>query len=94
MGKLSPEERPAVGSLANVVKQEVQTSLEQRKQDLQRLQIEARIKAETIDVTMPGVSRPLGRVHPLNGCRRSRIRYLYRFGLYRGNRTPNRDRLL
>ena len=67
MGKLSPEERPAVGSLANVVKQEVQTSLEQRKQDLQRLQIEARIKAETIDVTMPGVSRPLGRVHPLNG---------------------------
>ena len=43
------------------------TSLEQRKQDLQRLQIEAQIEAETIDVTMPGVSRPLGRVHPLNG---------------------------
>lgn len=67
MGKLSPEERPRVGSLANVVKEEVQTTLEQRKQDLQRLQIEAQIKAETIDVTMPGVSRPLGRVHPLNG---------------------------
>ena len=67
MGKLSPDERPAVGSLANEVKQEVQTSLEQRKQDLQRLQIEAQIEAETIDVTMPGVSRPLGRVHPLNG---------------------------
>ena len=67
MGKLSPDERPAVGSLANVVKQEVQTSLEQRKQDLQRLQIEAQIEAEKIDVTMPGVSRPLGRVHPLNG---------------------------
>ncbi len=67
MGKLSPEERPAVGSLANVVKGEVQTSLEKRKQDLQQAQIEAQIKAETIDVTMPGVSRPLGRVHPLNG---------------------------
>ena len=67
MGKLSPNERPAVGSLANIVKQEVQTSLEQRKQELQQAQIEARIKAETIDVTMPGVSRPLGRVHPLNG---------------------------
>ena len=67
MGKLSPEERPAVGSLANVVKEEVQTSLEKRKQDLQQAQIEAQIKAETIDVTMPGVSRPLGRVHPLNG---------------------------
>ena len=67
MGKLSPEERPAVGSLANVVKEEVQTSLEKRKQDLQQAQIEAQIKAETIDVTMPGVSRPLGRIHPLNG---------------------------
>ena len=67
MGKLSPEERPAVGSQANVVKEEVQTKLEQRKQDLQQAQIEAQIKAESIDVTMPGVSRPLGRVHPLNG---------------------------
>ena len=67
MGKLSPEERPAVGSQANVVKSEVQNSLEQRKQDLQQAQIEAQIKAESLDVTMPGVSRPLGRVHPLNG---------------------------
>jgi phenylalanyl-tRNA synthetase alpha chain len=67
MGKLSPEERPAVGSQANVVKEEVQTSLEQRKHNLLQAQIEAQIKAESIDVTMPGVSRPLGRVHPLNG---------------------------
>ena len=67
MGKLSPEERPAVGSLANVVKEEVQTSLEQRKQALQQAKIEAQIKAETLDVTMPGVNRPLGRIHPLNG---------------------------
>jgi phenylalanyl-tRNA synthetase alpha chain len=67
MGKLSPEERPAVGSQANVVKEEVQTSLEQRKHNLLQAQIEAQIQAESIDVTMPGVSRPLGRVHPLNG---------------------------
>ena len=67
MGKLSPEERPGVGSQANVVKEEVQTNLEQRKQALQQAKIEAQIQAETIDVTMPGVSRPLGRVHPLNG---------------------------
>ena len=67
MGKLTPEERPTVGSQANVVKEEVQTSLEQRKQALQTAQIEAQIIAETLDVTMPGVYRPLGRVHPLNG---------------------------
>jgi len=67
MGKLSAQERPAVGSQANVVKEEVQTKLEQRKQDLQQAKIEAQIKAEALDVTMPGVNRPLGRVHPLNG---------------------------
>jgi phenylalanyl-tRNA synthetase alpha chain len=67
MGKLSPEERPVVGSQANVVKEEVQTSLEQRKHNLLQAQVEAQIKAESLDVTMPGVSRPLGRVHPLNG---------------------------
>jgi phenylalanyl-tRNA synthetase alpha chain len=67
MGKLSPEERPTVGSQANVVKEEVQTSLEQRKHNLLQAQIEAQIKAESLDVTMPGVSRPLGRIHPLNG---------------------------
>jgi phenylalanyl-tRNA synthetase alpha chain len=67
MGKLTPEERPAVGSQANVVKEEVQSSLEQRKQTLQQAEIEAKIQVETLDVTMPGVYRPLGRVHPLNG---------------------------
>ena len=67
MGKLSPKERPAVGSQANVVKEDIQASLEKQKQQLQQAEIEAKIKAETLDVTMPGVGRPLGRIHPLNG---------------------------
>ena len=67
MGKLSPKERPVVGAEANVVKEAIQTSLDQQKQSLQQAQVEAQIKAETLDVTMPGQSRPLGRVHPLNG---------------------------
>ena len=67
MGKLSPEERPRIGSLANEVKEELQSNLENQKQALQKAAIEAKLKAETLDVTMPGVSRPLGHVHPLNG---------------------------
>jgi phenylalanyl-tRNA synthetase alpha chain len=67
MGKLSPEERPTVGSQANVVKEGIQSSLDARKQELQQAAIEAKIKSETLDVTMPGVGRPLGRIHPLNG---------------------------
>ena len=67
MGKLSPEERPRVGSLANEVKEDLQSNLEKQKQALQKAEIEAKLKAEALDVTMPGVSRPLGHIHPLNG---------------------------
>jgi phenylalanyl-tRNA synthetase alpha chain len=65
MGKLCPEERPHIGSLANEIKQELQNNLEKQQLQLQQQQIQAQLAAETLDVTMPGVSRPLGRLHPL-----------------------------
>ena len=66
MGKLSAEERPVVGAIANTVKEAVQKDLEQRRSDLQADLIALQLAAETIDVTMPAVYSPLGRVHPLN----------------------------
>ncbi|NJL02178.1 MAG: phenylalanine--tRNA ligase subunit alpha [Spirulinaceae cyanobacterium SM2_1_0] len=66
MGKLSAEERPRVGEAANKVKEALQTSLEQARERLETAEVGAQLAAETLDVTMPGVSRPLGRVHPLN----------------------------
>lgn len=66
MGKLSPQERPLVGALANEVKETLQANLDNRHQALQQAQIEERLQAETLDVTMPGVSRPLGHIHPIN----------------------------
>jgi phenylalanyl-tRNA synthetase alpha chain len=66
MGKLSAEERPRIGAIANEVKEAVQNQLEERKQNLQDAEIQAQLAAETLDVTMPGTYRPLGRIHPLN----------------------------
>jgi phenylalanyl-tRNA synthetase alpha chain len=66
MGKLSPQERPLVGALANEVKETLQANLDNRYQALQQAQIEEQLQAETLDVTMPGVSRPLGHIHPIN----------------------------
>ncbi|MEQ8755010.1 MAG: phenylalanine--tRNA ligase subunit alpha [Coleofasciculus sp. G1-WW12-02] len=66
MGKLSPEDRPRIGALANEVKEALQQSLDNKRQDLQAAQIQAQLAAETLDVTMPGVYRPQGRIHPLN----------------------------
>ncbi|QDZ40867.1 phenylalanine--tRNA ligase subunit alpha [Euhalothece natronophila Z-M001] len=67
MGKLSAEERPKIGSLANEIKEAITSAIEETHDNLQRSQLEAQLAAETLDVTMPGVMRPLGQVHPLNG---------------------------
>jgi phenylalanyl-tRNA synthetase alpha chain len=67
MGKLDPADRPRIGSLANEVKQALQTDLEDKRTGLQRAQLEAQLQRETLDVTQPGVFRPQGQVHPLNG---------------------------
>jgi phenylalanyl-tRNA synthetase alpha chain len=66
MGKLSAEERPAIGAAANVVKDAIQAQLDRAKTDFQTAQIQAQLAAETIDVTMPGVYYPQGRIHPIN----------------------------
>ncbi len=66
MGKLSAEERPKIGALANQAKTALQLHIEQRKTDLQTAQIEAQLAAETLDVTMPGAYKPQGRIHPIN----------------------------
>jgi phenylalanyl-tRNA synthetase alpha chain len=66
MGKLSPDDRPRIGALANEVKEALQQSLDNKRQALQAAQIQAQLAAETLDVTMPGVYKPQGRIHPLN----------------------------
>lgn len=69
MGKLSPEDRPRIGALANEVKEDLQNRLEMTKTHLESAAIAAQLEAETLDVTMPGSYRALGRQHPLNSTR-------------------------
>lgn len=66
MGKLDARDRPRIGSLANEIKEAIQGDLERRRTALQAARIQATLEAETLDVTMPGVYRPQGRIHPLN----------------------------
>ena len=67
MGKLPASDRPSVGAIANEVKEILQNQLDSKKAELQAAEIAAKLQAETIDVTMPGVYRPQGHIHPLNG---------------------------
>jgi phenylalanyl-tRNA synthetase alpha chain len=66
MGQLDARERPRIGAIANTVKEALQTDLERQQTTLQTARIQAQLDAETLDVSMPAVYRPLGRVHPLN----------------------------
>ena len=67
MGKLDAADRPRIGALANEVKETIQTDLDRRRLALQAIQIQAQLEAETLDITMAGVYRPQGRIHPING---------------------------
>ena len=65
MGKLSPEERPAMGQLANEVRAALEEALDSTAKNLEAAALEAKLKAETLDVTVPGVPVPEGHRHPM-----------------------------
>ena len=66
MGKLSPEERPIMGQMANSVRAEIEEKLEQAKSAIGAKVLEAKLAAEAIDVTIPGEEVTLGHQHPMN----------------------------
>ena len=66
MGKLSAEERPVMGQLANSVRAELEAKLEERKTELEAAALESRLAAESIDVTIPGKEVHMGHQHPMN----------------------------
>ena len=65
MGKLSAEERPAMGQLANEVRAAVEEALEKTGKKLEAAALEARLKAEAVDVTIPGTPHEIGHRHPM-----------------------------
>lgn len=65
MGKLSAEERPVIGQLANEVRQCIENDIARKKEQLKSLETERKLKKETLDVTLPGKRLEQGRRHPL-----------------------------
>lgn len=65
LANLSNEEKPKAGALINIVKQELQDTINQAKERLEQAQIQQKLAAETIDVTLPGRGRVSGGLHPV-----------------------------
>ena len=66
MGKLTAEERPVMGALANTVRAEIEEKLEAAKATIGAKVLEAKLASEAIDVTIPGDEIKLGHQHPMN----------------------------
>ena len=65
MGKLSVEERPVIGQLANEVRERLTAEIDAQKKKIEEIKLEARLEAEAVDVTIPGQRTKLGHQHPM-----------------------------
>ena len=65
MGKLSPEERPVMGQMANAVRDELEKAMEAQAAVLAEKAMAEQLESETIDVTIPGKEVKIGHKHPM-----------------------------
>ena len=66
MGKLSAEERPVIGQLANEIRADLEARIADSMENIKARMLEEKLNAEKIDVTMPSQAKPLGHKHPLS----------------------------
>ena len=66
LGKLSATERPAMGARINAAKAVLEHALKARREFLQNAKLEAALKEESLDVTLPGRGSGMGGLHPVS----------------------------
>jgi phenylalanyl-tRNA synthetase alpha chain len=86
LGEVPAEERPAIGQLANAVRQEVEAAIGQRLAELRAGDLEGRLAAEAIDMSAPGRPRAIGHLHPTLTLMRDvrEIFHAYGFEVFEG----------
>jgi phenylalanyl-tRNA synthetase alpha chain len=66
LGQMSPEERQSAGPALNALKDEIDAALRAKRGALADAALDARLKTEWLDVTLPGRPRPAGTIHPVS----------------------------
>jgi len=61
--QLAVEERPAVGRFGNLIKRDLEKALEERQVSLEAEELVGSLERDAVDVSLPGVSMPLGHLH-------------------------------
>lgn len=71
VAQLEPAQRGAVGKAANQARQGIEALIDERAHALAGAELDARLLADRVDVTLPGSpTRPVGRLHLLTATRR------------------------
>lgn len=65
MGALSADERPIIGQLANDIRENIETAINERAKELKTRAMERQLREEKLDVTIPGKAPRIGHIHPL-----------------------------
>jgi phenylalanyl-tRNA synthetase alpha chain len=66
MGKLSAEERPVIGKVANEVREAIDTAIASKKEELKNIEKQRKLAEEVLDVTMPAKEFKVGKKHPIS----------------------------
>ncbi|CUK14701.1 phenylalanine--tRNA ligase subunit alpha [Shimia thalassica] len=66
LGKMTPEERQVMGPKLNALKDEINSALAAKKAALADAALDARLKTEWLDVTLPSRTRRQGSIHPIS----------------------------
>ena len=66
LGALPPEEKKARGAEINQAKQRIEALLTAARERLAQVELQAQLKAEALDVTLPGRQRGTGGLHPVS----------------------------
>ena len=65
LSRLDPEERRSQGARINAAKQRIEELLRMRREQLAQFELDARLAAEALDVSLPGRTRNIGGIHPI-----------------------------
>lgn len=81
MGKLSPEERPAMGKLVNEAREKIENAIAKKDKKIKDEELALKLSAEAVDVTLPSKpTREVGSVHPLTRIKNEIIDIFKSFG--------------
>lgn len=62
---LSDSDKRTIGALANDISNQLDLLIEQKNNELYKIELDKKLQSEKIDITLPSDFRPQGKVHPL-----------------------------